>query len=145
MLKKILSALLVCAMLLSIFVACKQNTPATEASTEAPTEEVVENTDISIITGGKLNVRVIYSFMEVAKNDALDAKVNNLISTVQTKTGIKIKALNSSATEYDPNALDIYIGSTGYPESVAAAENLRLKDYSITRSGNKIRSGRAHV
>ena len=138
MFKKILSALLICAMLLSIFVACKQNTATPEASTEAPAEEVVENTDISIITGGKLNVRVIYSFMEVAKNDALDAKVNNLISTVQSKTGIKIKALNSSATEYDPNALDIYIGSTGYPESVAAAENLRLKDYSITRSGNKI-------
>ena len=138
MMKKFLAALLICATLLSMAVACKkQPTTEPEASTEAPVEEIVD-TDISIITGGKLNVRVIYSFMEVAKNPALESKVNAMITTVQNKTGIKIKALNCSQTEYDPNALDIYIGSTGYAESIEAAEGLRLKDYKIIRNGNKI-------
>ena len=97
MLKRFLSAILILAMLLSMAVACKKQEAAPEASEEA-TEEETAGTDISIITDGKLNVRVIYSFMEVAKNPTLESKVNAMVSTVQSKTGIKIKALNSSQT-----------------------------------------------
>lgn len=135
--KRILSILLIVAMLLSMAVSCAKAPSAPADSTEA-TEEEAPNTAISIIKDGKLNVRIIYSFMEVAKNPLLEAKVNSLFSTIQNKTGIKIKALNSSQTEYDPNSFDIYIGSTGYAESVEAAKDMRLKDYAVTRTGNKI-------
>ena len=138
MIKKLLAALLICATLLSMAVACQKKPAAPESSTEASTEEMAEPRIIDIIANGEQNVRIIYNFTEIANNEPLALKLNFLITTLKNKTGVDLQVLNSEDTPYDPEALDFYIGSTGYPESIEAAKDLRKMDYSFSILGNKI-------
>ena len=138
MIKKLLAALLICATLLSMAVACQKKPAAPESSTEASTEEMAEPRIIDIIANGEQNVRIIYNFTEISNNETLALKLNFLITTLKNKTGVDLQVLNSEDTPYDPEALDFYIGSTGYPESIEAAKDLRKMDYSFSILGNKI-------
>lgn len=137
MLKKLLSLLLVAVMLLTVLAACKKPT-APDTDTTESTETPAEDTSFPIISDGKLQVRVVCNQMELAKNTGLETKVETLCKNIEKKTGIKVKLSYSINTEYDASVPEIYIGSTGYPETLAASEGLRLKDYRILRSGNKL-------
>ena len=138
MIKKLLSALLICTTLLSLAVSCTKKTAVPEATTEASTEEPVEPKIIDIIANGEQNVRVIYNYTEFAENPELEQKLKFLITTLKNKTGVSLQVFNSEDTAYDPETLDFYIGSTGYPESIEAAKQLRKMDYSFSVLGNKI-------
>lgn len=137
MMKKILSLLLAALMLLTLLAACKKTSgdgTGTEPATEAP---VVDDT-FYIISDNKLQVRVICNQMEVVKAPLLEAKIKSICDTIEKKSGIKVKLAYSINTEYDADAYDIYIGSTGYPETLEVTKNLRLKDYDVVRLGNKL-------
>ena len=133
--KKLLSLLLLSAMLLSVFAACNAKKQAPEESTE---QEQVENTDLILFSEETTDFRIVYNQMEAVKNPSVEDKINTLIETFQEHTGIKLKSVTTNKNTYDANSYDILIGSTGYEESLSAAKELRLTDYSITRSGNKI-------
>ncbi len=133
--KKLLSLLLIFTMLLTLFAACKKS-DGDSNTTEEP--QTPATTDFPIIVDGALNVRVIYNFSEVSKNSGLQSRIDTLLSTIEKKTGVEIEPLNCVASNYDPETFDIYIGSTEYAETLAVTDNLRLKDYAITRQGNKL-------
>ena len=136
MMKKLLSVFLLCAMLLSLLASCKQNGTGEEATTAPPAEEKVE--DLVLVADGKTSFRIIYNQMEVAKNPNIEEGINKLVETVKKHTGVKLQMVASAKAPYDANSHDILIGSTGYEESLAAAKDLRLTDYALTRSGNKV-------
>ena len=134
--KKLLSVLLLLAMLLSAFAACKNQAPKAEEASQEESEETPP--DLLLFSEGKTDFSIVYNEMEMAKNPNVEAKFKELESNFQKYTGVKLKKTASMKYTYDANAYEIYIGNTGTAETLAASENLRLTDYKIVRNGNKI-------
>lgn len=134
--KKLLSALLMLSMLLSLLTACTTKAPAVEETTAD--EGAEELADLVLSENGKTEFRIIYNQMEAVKNPSVEAKINDLITNFQKYTGIKLSLVPTNKSTYDPNSFDILIGSTGYEESLALADDIRLNDYRVARIGNKI-------
>lgn len=135
MFKKILSVLLICSMLLALLVSCGKSSDDVAQTTQNAEQQ---DTTLTLIENGKANFRIVANQMEIVKNPLLETKLNKLVDDVKKKLGVEIEVAWTSKTEYDANSNDILIGSTGYEESIAAATDLKLKDYKIIQSGKKI-------
>ena len=134
--KKILSILLILSMLAALLTACQKPKPAAEETTA---DEGVDNpSELVLCENGKTEFRIVYNQMEAVKNPTVEAKINDLITNFQKYTGIKLKLVPTLQNTYNANAFEIFIGSTGYEETLAVSKDIRLTDYRIARSGNKI-------
>ena len=102
--KKLLSVLLLFAMLLTAFAACKSNAPTPEESTQ---DEEPQLADLLLFSEGKTEFSIVYNEMEMAKNSNVDAKFKELESIFQQYTGVKLKKTASTKYTYNANAYEI--------------------------------------
>lgn len=133
--KKLLSALLVCVMLLGVLAACTTPNDEPVATTGTPD---ASNAPLAVVENGATQFKIVYNTKELIDNNTLSSKIDNLISSIESRTGAEMKKVGTWDNTYDPNAYEILIGSTGYEETLAASNGLRTKDYRIVRQGNKI-------
>ena len=87
--KKLLSVLLLLAMLLSAFAACKTQAPKAEEASQEESEETPP--DLLLFSEGKTDFSIVYNEMEMAKNPNVEAKFKELESNFQKYTGVKLK------------------------------------------------------
>ncbi len=133
--KKVLSLLLVLVMALSMFAACNKENPDEPVGTTGTQADA----DLTIAKDGATQFRIVYNPKEYDTVTNLKSRINSLINAIQTRTGAEIEAVSSwTVTDKTAESFDILIGDTGFAESDAAMADLLQKDYSITRSGNKV-------
>ncbi|MBQ8432161.1 MAG: hypothetical protein IJX28_04685 [Clostridia bacterium] len=135
--KRLLCLLLAFSFLLTMLVACGGTTPGGEegVTTEAP--EVPE-TPLVIAENGASEFRIIYDRLEVLDVATLESKIKTMADKIEENTGAKVSRASTNANTYSKESFEILVGTTGYEESIAAAKDLRLKDYNVVRDGNKI-------
>ena len=135
MAKRLLSVLLLAAMLLTMLVAC-QNTPDDPEKTEGTASP--EETVLTLIQDGKTDFTIVYSFWELGNNPLLETRVNTLVKTIKQRTGVEMKTQQSNKYTNNPDDYCIFIGEVGFEETERAKEGLRQNDYRIVRDGRKI-------
>lgn len=135
MMKKLTVVLLVLCMLLAALVSCQNGSDNGEAT---GTQEEEQVGPLTVVNNGEALFIIVYDRKDAALNDKLEATMDTLIKRVKTNTGADMKRQATAAVTYDASAYEILIGNTGYEESIAAAQGLRLDDYNVIRNGNKI-------
>ena len=133
--KKLIAALLVLCMLLTALVACKNGSDKAEAT---ETGESEQKAPLTVVDNGEALFTIVYNRNDLTLNDKLESTMDTLIKRIKTNTGAEMKRQATAAVTYDANTYEILIGNTGYEESKAAVEGLRLDDYNVIRNGNKI-------
>lgn len=134
MIKKLISVLLLGALCLSLFAGCTGDDQSPAATTAQP-----QQPPLTLIENGKTEFRVVYNEWEFGNNDLLQKKLDIMLNTVKSRTGINWKSVGvSSSYVADPNTFEILVGSTGLQESLEVSALLRVKDYAVVRRGNKI-------
>ncbi len=135
--KKLLSILLLLSMLLATLASCQPST-GTGDTTTAGTAAESGMAPLTLISEGKTEFVVVHNLWETSKEPLLQGRIDTMVKNIEKKTGVKIKLKNSTDFKDSEDTFAILIGSTGTQASLDAAKGLRLNDFNIVRSGNKI-------
>ena len=103
MMKRFLSALLVCIMLLGTLAACGPKGDQPAATTTAGS---TANDFLTVVENGATQFKIVYETKEHLNNDGLANKVSGLINAIQTRTGVKMAEVGTWDNTYDANAYE---------------------------------------
>ncbi len=114
----------------------QEQTSATTESTTAQTEKPVQMLDL--IAGGKTEYVLVRS--EEA-SDAIIKAVTNMRNKIKEDTGVGLSYSTDwvkRGAEVPAEAKEIVVGSTNRPQTIAAIESMREKDFVISYAGGRL-------
>ena len=113
----------------------KETDEATQTTVSEEQTHELAAPETYLVEKGICNYSLVY---DLASSDAKRA-ANRLSQYLSGKCKVTVEVYSSDEVLYDPNAKEIYIGNTGFTESVQTADALlSLKSWCFTRQGNKL-------
>lgn len=137
-----LSAFLAAVLLASVFCGCNRSAPAEPEETTPPEEQTTAEPtpeeprgSLELISHGKTDYRVVYAPGSGSEEVKCALKIVSELNKI-----FKLNVSVGYATEkgYDPDAPEIVLGSTDYPESGRFLEELKFTGFGVRQEGNKI-------
>ena len=135
-LTRILALILAMILSVSALAACNNQ----EVVEDDPEDTTPVNTEVMLIDEGKTEYVIVRDYKA---SNAVLAAVNEVVESIKSNIGADVTIKECfSDLENEPldvvTAKEILIGNTNRPESIAAVDGLRSKDYTISMHGEKL-------
>ena len=133
--KRVLGLVLILSMLSGVMLACKKKEDEPE-ETSADSQEVVTPTaDVTVAENGAVHYSIVYPGGDDIMMEDITALRSGIAKAAKVGT---VAHAPADAESYDPNALEILVGYTGYAETDAVRADIAYGDWAVRFNGKKL-------